>query len=229
MKKLLVLALMLPTLLFGQDKQASKVCEGSFSQLEADGGYTIFIRQGSPSKVEAIAEGKALDNLVCEIANNTLRISSTYKYKMGKKDKIQLFVTIENPKTLRLNGATELVGKNTLVAPNLKIQMSGASEAKLHIESPNVSMELSGASEAEIKGVIQTLSIDLSGASEFSGKYLDLEVGKARLSGASEVNFGPKKELRVEASGASEVKCFSSPAVKEVSLTGASELNYVKD
>jgi hypothetical protein len=130
---------------------------------------------------------------------------------------------------LRLSGATDLIGKNTLVAPNLNIQMSGASEAKIQVESNALNMELSGASEADIKGIAKRLTVDLTGASEFSGQYLDVNYGKARLSGASEIKFGPKKEMRIEASGASEVKCFSSPEVKEVSLTGASEIKYVND
>ena len=69
-----------------------------------------------------------------------------------------------------------------------------------------------------IQGAQQNMAIDR--------EKLAMVRGSADVSGASEVNFAPREELRVRASGASEVTCYSSPASKEVSLSGASELNY---
>ena len=225
MKTLLLSLLLVPTLLLGQDKKATVACEGPFNRMEASGGYTIYIRQGSPSKLEVVAEGNAMDNLEYQIKDNTLRISRKSNTKWNK-EKITLFVTIENPEDLRISGACEVRGKNTLTGERLQLELSGATDVKLELDVQNLKVGLSGASEAELWGTANTTTIQASGASEFNGKKLAMVRGSADVSGASEVNFAPREELRVRASGASEVTCYSSPASKEVSLSGASELNY---
>ena len=104
------------------------------------------------------------------------------------------------------------------------MQLSGASSLKGEVKFTDLVIGQSGASDSKITGSVTNLDIDVSGASDFKGFDLITENCKAEASGASDIRITVNKDLRVNASGASDVEYKGSAMISDFKTSGASSL-----
>ncbi|OGO18584.1 MAG: hypothetical protein A2Z15_05200 [Chloroflexi bacterium RBG_16_50_11] len=138
--------------------------------------------------------------------------------------------------------------KVTITMPVLnELKLSGASQANVHgfKSSHDFDLELSGASELDIDMETGDFAADISGASQINGRLIAAN-SDMELSGASQMNLtGSGVDIRIHGSGASKVDMigfavndadieFSGASYASltingrmnVSLSGASKLEY---
>ena len=86
----------------------------------------------------------------------------------------------------------------------------------------DLKLELSGASDAKISGKASKVSIQSSGASDIKGYDLIVDYCDAKASGASDINITVNKELNVHASGASDIFYKGDCVIRDMHSSGAS-------
>ena len=112
----------------------------------------------------------------------------------------------------------------------MKITLSGASDAEIAGHGARLNCELSGASKLATSGKADDATLLLSGASDFSGP--DLVVGDAKIeaTSASKVDFGRVEgELTARGSGASKITYRGDPTSGgSLSTSSASSIRRVR-
>ncbi|MBU1820678.1 MAG: DUF2807 domain-containing protein, partial [Bacteroidetes bacterium] len=104
---------------------------------------------------------------------------------------------------------------------NLDIVLSGASKSTYYGSAERLTLDLSGASQLDLSGTGTFLTGDLSGASQLYAFDYPVNEADLGLSGASRARVAVNNLLKVDASGASNVRYKGTPTL-ERQLSGGS-------
>lgn len=198
-----------------------------FHAIRLGSAFDVFLTQADEEKVAVSAsESKYLEDITVEVKNGVLKIDwKNGKWRMGNK-KLKAYISFKNIDKLEAGGACNVKIIGVLKAPELKIELSGASDLYGKLEATNLSFDLSGASDAKIQGTVNKLDIEARGASSFKGYDLITDYCNANASGASGISITVNKELSVIASGASDVHYKGNGVVREIKSSGASSISH---
>lgn len=225
-----------------------------FTAINANHGIELEITQGAEYSVSVSAPENYMDNLKIEQEGETLYVSLVNKGKrLLDTDDITVHITMPYISQIDLAGAAEacflgrfetpqfiahLSGSSniedlTVVADEVSIEATGASEVSGTVQATRamvnlsgasdldllanqlsqMTMQLAGSSEAEIKGAVTNLQATLAGASEIDGEELTVSDLDIFLAGASSAEIRNSGNLRYKLAGASELTIYGSPKV----------------
>lgn len=233
MKKILVLVLLAATFnnLKAQDVVYDENAEvrnvESFTGVEVSGTISLYLSQGSENAV-AISAGDSKYNskIKTEVHNGVLKISVDGGLWNGMgwaNRKLKAYVSIINPTSLNISGASFLSINGIIKSDALKLGISGASEFKGALDVAQFNLDISGASVARISGAAKNALIDASGACKVNAYDLLAESSKTNASGASTIRISATKELSASASGGANIYYRGDPQTVNInSSAGAS-------
>ena len=207
------------------DPNAKERPIGQFNAIEVNSAIELFVNQGTTVGLAVSAnEPKYRDQISTEIVNNTLVIS--YKSSGGDwgAKSMRVYVSAPTLNRIKASGACNVKIEGDYNATDLEIDLSGSSDFKGAVMAQNLKLKGSGSSDFIISGKATNIKIDVSGASDLKGFDLITDICEASASGASDINITVNKELRVKASGASDVSYKGDCVVKESSASGASDV-----
>ncbi len=85
----------------------------------------------------------------------------------------------------------------------------------LEVETSLLEIQVNGGSDINLTGSAGTLRLKASGGSDFKGKSLKVQDAEIDVNGASDARIFVVGELRVKASGASDVYYKGNPTVEK--------------
>ena len=201
---------------------------GSFHAIQVNNAFDVIITQGSTGGVAVSASrAEEVEGIRTQVENGVLKISFEHKNKLwGSSRKLKAYVSVVKIDAIRASGASDITVEGTLMADNLDVQLSGASdmEGKL-VVSGQLDVRLSGASDMKISGSARQTTIDLNGASDVKAYDYSTGVCKIEASGASSVRITVDKELSASLSGASSVSYKGSAVIRDIKTSGASSIS----
>lgn len=211
------------------DKNAELRSVGSFTGIQVSNAIEVIIKQGNEDAVVVSAgEEKYRSRIKTEVRNGVLFIwydnDGLKNWWKGDEKKLRAYVSVKNLNLIKASGATDVKIDGMLRGTKLKVELSGASTFKGELRYEDLKMNQSGASDATVKGKVTNLEIDLNGASDFKGFDLVSENCDIQTSGASDVKITVNNEIKVNASGASDVEYKGNAKVSELKTSGASSL-----
>jgi hypothetical protein len=212
------------------DKNAElRSVNGSFHGIRVSNAIDVIIKQGNEEAVVVSAvEEKYRSRIKTEVRDGILRIwydSDGLKWNWNTGDKkLRAYVSVKNIDLLDVSGACDVKINGVLNGKQLQVKLSGASSLKGEISYIKMTIEQSGASDSNISGKVSDLNIITSGASDFKGFDLITENCIAEASGASDIKITVNKDLKVEASGASDVDYKGSAVISSFKTGGASSV-----
>ena len=234
MKRILLLgvcvALMMPVLLAQptiKDENVEMRPVGSFSGIEVSGGFDVYITQGSEESVAVSASRVEYRKyIVVEVKGSKLHIYFKPPARQWSVRNLRLraYISYKTLESLQLSGATDARLVDAWKAAKARVEVSGASDLRGSVEFDEAKMDLSGASDISISGRVGKLKLDASGASKFAGYDLYADVCDAQASGASDIKVTARRELYVQASGASDIYYKGDASVREIRTSGASSV-----
>lgn len=195
----------------------------NFSKLDIGGAFKVYLSQGDIEKLEIEADAKEIREIVTEVIGGKLKIHTKPGWGERFHDMI-IYLTFKNLDYIDLSGAVEVEAQSLLTFNELEMDISGAAEINMEMKAGKYTAEFSGASEITFSGNCNTGNIEISGASEFHAEGLQFEELTLDLSGASEARVYSTKKLRIDASGASEVKYKGNPPDISIEESGASDI-----
>lgn len=210
------------------DKNAEPRKVSSFHGIKISNAFDVIIKQGNEEAVVVSAsEEKFKERIKVNVVNGILQISydneRVWKWNNESK-KLRAYISVKNIDRLDISGACDVKVDGVLKGSNLKLELSGASSLKGAVNYNSIVADHSGASNSKLSGTATNLDIEVSGASDFTGFDLVTESCKAYASGASDIKITVNKDLRVDASGASEVQYKGTASVSGFRTSGASSL-----
>jgi hypothetical protein len=217
MKKLLsvlILAVFVSSSMsFAQTKETRNV--GTFTKISFRVPGKLYLRQGSPQKVEIEGKKDILEEIDIEVSGGKLVIEREGKWgwnwNWGASDAVTVYITVKDIEALSVGGSGDLIGETKITARDLDLNVSGSGNMKVEIDaSGDVEADVSGSGDLFVKGRCSDLESDVSG----SGKVvLEMNI-------ASTADFGISGSGKIEARG-------TSSAVK-ASISGSGKV-YAAD
>lgn len=228
MKKLFtfILAVFSAVASFAQMERSVLTTE-AFHKIDAHGAFEIYIRQGSQYEVIVAGPHDDIRKASASVSNGVLNLEVEGGHVIwNDDDELRFYITYVDLNSIELGGAVELEGKNRLDGSSLSIDLGGAASLSLDIDVSSFEFDAGGASEAELSGRARTAIIETSGASELSAE--NLVIGRLGLmtSGASEADVNVTEKLKVDASGASDVRYKGNPEIESDISTASSFSKY---
>jgi hypothetical protein len=210
MKKQIILglvALFIATGAFSQNRETRNV--GSFTKIAFRFPGKLYLRQGSPQKVEIEGKADILKEVETEIEGSRLVIGREGKWNSWWEDndeKITVYITVPNIDGISVSGSGDVVGETKITTTALDLAVSGSGSLSLDADvSGDVESNVSGSGDIVLKGKCKSFESDVSG----SGK---VELAMA-IAGAAD--FSVSGSGKIEASGTSdEVKATISGSGK---------------
>jgi hypothetical protein len=220
---LLALTALLPLTALPQDRNITlqERNVAPFDGIDVGGAFTLILSQGDMQLVKVETDENLQSQVLTEVKNNELRISSGGMKNPGK---LNIYVTVKQLHSLNVSGAASVKGENKLTSDHLRIETSGAAKTILEIETTKLDTEISGASELKLSGAATEHTSELSGAAQL--KALDLITSKTTMdiSGAADGRITAKDEITADVTGAGKLTYYDEPAVKHINKSGNYEI-----
>jgi hypothetical protein len=183
----------------------------NFTRINFRAAGQLYIRQGSPQKVEVEGDKDYIQDLDIRVEGQKLVIGRDnwkgWNWSSNDNKKVTLYVTIPDINALGVGGSGDIVGETKIIATDLELSVSGSGTLTLEAEaSGSLDANVSGSGRIELKGKCRDFDSQISGS------------GRVKLTAdvAQRAEFGLSGSGRLQASGkAQEVKA---------SITGSGEV-----
>jgi hypothetical protein len=198
---------------------------GSFRAVDVSGALNVMVKQDSQQSVRVETDENLHEFLDIHENNGVLYIATRDNVNLDpSNDEIKIYVSAPVYRSLHVSGASSIRGENKLSSDEaFEIDLSGASEIRIDVKAPKIDAELTGASHIQLSGETKDFDIQGSGASEVKCFDLLSENTSIDVSGACSAQVHASVQLKVEASGASEIAYKGSPSINQ-SVHGASSI-----
>jgi hypothetical protein len=204
---LFMLMLCAVVMLQAQTKETRNV--GTFTKIAFRVPGKLYLRQGSPQKVEIEGKKDILDKIETDVEGSRLVIENedNRDWKWGNDDEVNVYITVKDIEGLNVGGSGDIIGETKIVAKDIDLNVSGSGNMKVEVEaSGSIESDVSGSGNIDLKGRCNTFNSDVSG----SGK---VNVG---LQASGNAEFGITGSGKIEASG--------SAANVKTSISGSGRL-----
>lgn len=160
-----------------------EILKENISGLIIGGYYDVEVFAGEP-QVVIFADESIQNKINLDIRNGVLKISNR-PLRQSKPVRIEIFS--EYIQDYDLSGAVILTSNEVQKPEQLNINIEGAAQAKLNVETGDIRGNIKGAGILEIAGKAKSILVDASGASLVKIGGLEAENSEIMLKGTAEV------------------------------------------
>ncbi|NJL12960.1 MAG: DUF2807 domain-containing protein [Microscillaceae bacterium] len=197
----------------------------NFQAIEASGAMQITLVPANEEKVEIEYENIALEQIVCEVRNQTLYLSTKDQHK-GRLV-LHCRVYFRSLTSLSLRGAISVEGKQAIKSSQLKLKAAGASSMRLKLDVDTFVSSTSGASKIYVSGIAQSQEISLTGASVYEAFELNSSQADVQAAGTSKVQIWVSQRLKADVSGTSQVLYRGQPNQTDFQQSGVGSIKSI--
>lgn len=194
-----------------------------FNGIEAGGAVEVNITQGDSQKVVVVTDDNFQDNVKTEVSGKILKIYTEHHF--SGYTKLKVIVVVKNIESIELTGASRLYSIKPFISGNMKINLSGASHLEMEIKAIEINSEISGASDLNLSGAVGDFKLEASGASKCDAFDLVTANSDVSASGASKISITCDHELKIDASGASNISYKGEAKILKSEVSGASNVS----
>ncbi len=195
-KQLFILTLALVSgisLAYAQTREVRNV--ETFTRISFRTPGKLYLRQGSPQKIELQGKKDILKEIETEVSGGRLVIGKegNWGFNWGNDDdEITVYITVKDIAGISVSGSGDIIGDTKIIAGDLDLNVSGSGNMTIEAEaSGEVEADVSGSGDLILKGKCREFNSDVSG----SGKVnLTMNIG-------GEAEFGISGSGKIEASG----------------------------
>ncbi len=191
----------------------------TFDAIDLSGAWDVTLKQGANQELTVEADANIMPMVRTEVVNGVLRID--IKHPVGHTTKMALYITVKALKNIDASGVVDIHTETRIAVPELAIDASGATDAKLELAVQKLSLDCSGASKIKLSGTAVGVRMDLSGASDIFAYELLSESCDLQISGAGNAQVNVSKKLAAEVSGAGSILYKGSPTDVSQNVSGA--------
>lgn len=253
MKKLVVLAFLVASTVaaFAQTRETREV--GSFTRISYRVPGKLYLKQGSPQKVELVGAADVLKEIEVDVSGDKLIIGKENRWMdWGWSSKIDLtvYITVPTIEAVGVAGSGDLFCEDKINVNNLDLSVSGSGSMRLAFNaSGDVEADVSGSGDMDLKGSCNNFDSDVSGSGKVyvsasikeradlgvagSGKIQmqgNVRDVKASISGSGRINAGEllaeKCDVRISGSGDMEINVKEE---LEATISGSGSVTYFGD
>lgn len=198
----------------------------SFDAIEASGAFKITLTEGSKPHITIATDQNLQEYIVAEVKNQTLTLEMRGK-KTYSPTQLEVQITTPSLKKLKLSGATSLSADYTIQTPSLEIQISGAAQLSLGLETHELNTRISGAGKIDLSGLADHHQLHISGAAAVNSVSLKTLKTKVRLSGAGSAHVYASQHLDATVSGIGTIQYKGNPIHIQTNTSGIGSIKPI--
>jgi len=215
-----------------------------FTRIKAGNNFKVDIARSDNYSITVVIDKNTAEGLKVIKKGDTLEIGREPFWKFwGVRNRTQVTITMPELRSLDLSGASEgnIRGfkssrdftLDVSGASNLDIDMetlgfygviSGASGLSGYLKSGLCDVEISGASHVTLSGSGSDIKLDVSGASTANLENYPAVNADAELSGAGQAVVNISGKLNADLSGASHLDYVGNPTLGKLDISGSSSI-----
>lgn len=236
MKKLSVLIVLLAiaTFTYAQTRQTRDV--GTFTRLAFRVPGKLYLKQGSPQKVELEGPADVLREVETELEGDRLVIGREGRWSWSWRDseRITAYVTVKDINAISVSGSGDLIAEGQFKVNDLKLNVSGSGSLEIDaVATGNMEADVSGSGDIMLKGSCTNYDSDVSGSGKVSMNVTVREEADFGVSGSGQIRAeGSAKQVKTSISGSGKVLAANLVADKceiRISGSGDCEINVKSD
>lgn len=191
MKKLLFLFLFatLISSAYAQTRETRSL--DKFSKISFRVAGTLYLRQGSPQKVELQGDKDFLKEIETEVNGDRLIIGREGKWwgwDWKNDDKVKVYITVASIEGLNVSGSGDIVGETKISTENLDLNVSGSGSLKIEVEaSGDIEADVSGSGNMDLKAKCRSFDSDVSGSGNIRLSSNITDVADLGVSGSGRI------------------------------------------
>lgn len=247
-KSLLLLVLLFSfSLLSAQHRETRNV--GAFTKISFGFPGKLYLKQGSPQKIELEGDSDVLKEVETEVSGGRLRIGKEDKWFdwNSGSDKITVYITVPEIEGISVSGSGDVIGQSKFRTDDLDLNVSGSGSLFIDVEARgDVDADVSGSGSVELKGQFRGFESDVSGSGRVqlsarientadfgisgSGRIMaagSADAVRARISGSGKVlaaDFETNRcDVRISGSGDVEINVKDE---LEANISGSGSVSY---
>lgn len=199
--------------------------EGEFNRIEISGGFKVILKQDSSLSFTINADDNLMKYIKSSVDGDKLHIY-TRKNLCGSGE-MTINIGIKNLRGIAASGAVDINSDGQIKTQDLSFELNGASKVTMDLNAANVTTEGAGNTELYLKGQATSHKIELAGAGKVMA--LDFVVGNYDIetTGASDCQINVLKDLRVNTTGAADIKYRGNPSNVSSSKTGSASITKI--
>jgi hypothetical protein len=210
-----------------------RISTADFNKIEVRNAFNVLLVPSDKCEIVipkdlVLPEGLTADDII-SINRGMLTIAipesfrrDAHRRQQTKRSEPYITIYFKSLESLRLSGASCAKAETPIRASELKLVLSGASDAKLNVVADQITTTVSGASDLTLTGRVNEHKVNVSGASDVKAGNLNANQTVVQLSGASDAKISSQK-VTGSASGASTLR-VNSNADRNVRTSGASSV-----
>jgi hypothetical protein len=208
-----------------QDVNAELRNTGPFRSIEVSGAFNVYISQNENAAVAvSAADQSVVSRITAEVRNGTLFIGFNSRGIEWSNKILKAYISVPMLEKIRASGACDVFIEGELTSTDLELELSGSSDFRGKVVANNLRLLASGSSDFYLQGRATNLKTTLSGSSDIKAFELDTDYADIVSSGASDVSITAQKEIKVKASGSSDVNYKGKAVIREINASGSSEV-----
>jgi hypothetical protein len=202
----------------------------TFHGLKIQSAIEVKYKPSSTIEVKVTAGEKYINDIKVVTVNGILEMYYDGNRNFNGDNDIKIDISgPSNIDFLEMTGAASFKNEDTLRTDKFKYDLSGASSAKVNLVSSTLSGEISGAASLKLFGKAVEAKHQSSGASSLKAYEFFTEKTTVSASGASSSRVRASKEIKGDASGASNLYFKGNPSVQDLETSGAGSVKRVLD
>ncbi len=190
----------------------------------------LYLRQGSPQKVEIEGKKDILKEIETEVEGSRLVIGKEGKWMNWDWDgdeKVNVYITVANIEGLSVSGSGDLIGQTKIVTDNIDLNVSGSGSLTVEVDARgDVEADVSGSGDLEMKGRCRSFESDVSGSGSVKVDAAIAEVADFGLSGSGKIYAsGSSDRVKTSISGSGKLLAANLETNRcEVRISGSGDV-----
>ena len=204
----------------------SDVILADFQSIDIKGNLSVYIKQGSATKVKIEASEDIIDNIKTEIKDGVLYLSSN-KMTWDFNDNVQKVSVIVNELNhIKVKGGAFVYSENQIKSDIFEIKTEDRTDLTLDIDCKELFVNITGSANVNLSGSTNILKAQVSDSGDLRAFKLKAKVCSLELNHLADVSIYVTDTIEAIVNGSANLNYKGNPVVKKMDKNGT---GLVKD
>jgi Putative auto-transporter adhesin, head GIN domain len=210
-----------------QNKETRTV--DTFTKISFGISGDLYLRQGSPQKVELEGDKDDLAKIKTEVSGGRLKIDNVRNWHWRNEGHIKIYVTVKDIEGIDVSGSGDLIAQTPLTGKDFKLDVSGSGSLEAEVQaSGDIAADVSGSGGAKLKGKCNNFEASVSGSGDVEVEAIMGGDVSFDLSGSGKIIAkGSAHKVKASTSGSGEVRGTNFQVdIADIDISGSGDVEF---
>lgn len=207
------------------NETTTTVNTSDYDEVKVVGSMDVTLVKGDEGTIKLTTDENLHEYIKITSENKVLTIAIKNNIGWLKTKKgINVEVPFRDLTAITLTGSGDIVGKDTIEAEDLEINITGSGDVNLDVNATRVDAKLTGSGDGVLKGETTYFEVKVSGSGDFDATRLKSENTEAFVSGSGEASVYASKTLKARVNGSGDIAYAGNPEKVDSKISGSGDI-----